>query len=69
MCEFIITSLQVVDQFLNFIAIEDDMFILREYQSDLISYQGVIIREEISCIDLSCILYTSLYACDSFILE
>lgn len=29
-----------MDQFLNFIAIEDDMFILREYQSNLISYQG-----------------------------
>ena len=29
-----------MDQFLNFIALEDDMFILREYQSALISYQG-----------------------------
>ncbi|KAI6657600.1 hypothetical protein LOD99_343 [Oopsacas minuta] len=32
---------KVVDQFLNFIAIEDDLFILREYQSDLISYQAL----------------------------
>lgn len=39
-CNYYISVFQVYDQYLNFISLEDDMFILRNQNSDNISYYG-----------------------------